>query len=199
MKEVKIKSIKCSERKEKIYDITVEDFGHYILDNGIVSHNTTDLFAKKVQGGGKGVAYNSSTVISMSKAKDQEGTGKAKVIHGSLATCTAVKNRFGRENGQVKIAINYDKGLVPHSGLFDIAEKTGHIISPSSGYYTVDATKFHGNVSEYTEKKMRKKEFDDGVLWETLLNAGFNSALGELYKYSSEALTVEDVLEDVVS
>ena len=51
MREVKIKEIRAVE-VEDIYDIEVGDLGHYILSNGIVSHNTMDMYSPKEQGGG---------------------------------------------------------------------------------------------------------------------------------------------------
>lgn len=48
----KIKKISLEKEKQSSYDITVKDVHHYILGNGIISHNTLDLFPKDVMKGG---------------------------------------------------------------------------------------------------------------------------------------------------
>ena len=49
---IKLKSIRKLEVKDTVYDINVEDVHHYILENGMVTHNTMDLFPKDVMKGG---------------------------------------------------------------------------------------------------------------------------------------------------
>jgi len=47
-KEIKVKNIEYLDEKETTYDVQIEDSHHYILDNGIISHNTQDLFPQAV-------------------------------------------------------------------------------------------------------------------------------------------------------
>ena len=72
MKNLKEKTVtKISKIKpEKVYDITVKDAEHYILDNGIISHNS--FFPGQVMGGGGGIKFASDYVCQLSKAKDKD-------------------------------------------------------------------------------------------------------------------------------
>lgn len=51
-KSLEVKSIEYIEDKEDVYDINVQDVHHYILENGMVTHNTMDLYPQdKMKGG----------------------------------------------------------------------------------------------------------------------------------------------------
>jgi len=83
MREIKIKNIK-NIPSEPVYDIEVGDHGHYILGNGIISHNSMgSMYSSTQSAGGSGVMYACSTVIHMSKIKGR-GTSKWKENIGRL-------------------------------------------------------------------------------------------------------------------
>jgi hypothetical protein len=50
--DLKIKSIKENIKKEFVYDISVKDSEHYILKNGLISHNTQSFISLTKAGGG---------------------------------------------------------------------------------------------------------------------------------------------------
>ena len=64
------KIIKKTVLKEsiKVYDFTVKDDHHYILENGVLSHNS--YVPTKDLGGGNGIKYAASNIIMLSKSKD---------------------------------------------------------------------------------------------------------------------------------
>lgn len=192
MKELKIKSITAI-KPEVVYDIEVGDIGHYILGNGIISHNSLDLYSRQIQQGGTGPAYNSSVIISMSKSKEEEGSGTNKEIVGSGMRCTSVKNRMAREKMVVRPVIDYTNGLSLYSGLFDLAINTGNIVSPKVGWYAykedIDAPAFDKDNPKGWVTGKRKREFNSANvdIWETILNSGFREALYEAFSYQSSA------------
>lgn len=49
---LKIKSVYPNEKRENVYDISVKDSEHYILKNGLVSHNTQSFISMMKAGGG---------------------------------------------------------------------------------------------------------------------------------------------------
>jgi len=142
----------------------------------VVNHeySTLELYSKKVQSGGTGPQYLSSITVSMSKSKEIEGA--AKTVIGSGVRCTSVKNRFGKEKSQVRIVIDYAKGITKHSGLFDVASEVGAITSPKNGWYKIEGD----------EKLYRKKEFHNtSPIWKTLFDGGLADKIIAQYTYAN--------------
>jgi hypothetical protein len=67
---MKILKIEKSQNKP-VYDIEIEGAEHYILENGIISHNS-------------GTKYAASVTIFLSKAQYKEGEERL----GNILTCT---------------------------------------------------------------------------------------------------------------
>ena len=52
LKEINVIKVSLEDKTDATYDITVKDVHHYILGNGIISHNTMDMFPQdKMKGG----------------------------------------------------------------------------------------------------------------------------------------------------
>jgi hypothetical protein len=117
-KGIKVQKVEHMEELETTYDINVEGSHHYILKNGIVSHNTQDLFPQTVQTGGEGLNYLASVIIYLSKAKledkdrDEMSTGSL----GSVITAMSRKNRLAKPK-KIKFEIDHAKGCNPYKGL----------------------------------------------------------------------------------
>jgi len=118
MDKIKISKIEHLVKLEKTYDIQVDGAHHYILKNGVISHNTQDLFPQTVQSGGEGLNYLASIIILLSKAKltdndkDEMSTGAM----GSIITAIARKNRLVKPK-KIKFEIDHSKGCNPFKGL----------------------------------------------------------------------------------
>jgi len=87
MKTKKIKSI-TSVGVGDVYDISVEKYENYILENGVVTHNS-------------GLQYAASTIIYLSKSKEKDGTE----IIGNIIRAKTQKSRLSKENQQVEIRV----------------------------------------------------------------------------------------------
>jgi hypothetical protein len=96
--EIKVKKIEYLDELETTYDVNIEGSHHYILKNGIISHNSQDLFPQAILTGGEGLMYLASTIVLLSKAKledkerDELSTGSV----GSTITALARKNRLAK-------------------------------------------------------------------------------------------------------
>lgn len=123
MKVVSIKKIE----QEPVYDITVEDQSHYVLENGIVTHNS-------------GLKYAASTIAMLSKKKEKDGDE----IIGNVIKVKMYKSRLSKEHGQAEVLLTYDKGLDRHYGLLDLAEKYEIIKKSSTRYELPDGSKVFG-------------------------------------------------------
>ncbi len=116
--ELKVKSVEFLTEKEDVYDINVEDVHHYILDNGIVTHNTMDLFPQDVMKGGNGLFYAASTIVFLSKAQLKSGEEDELDLNSSgiIVTAKAKKNRLAKPK-KVKFEISFEDGSNPYVGL----------------------------------------------------------------------------------
>lgn len=140
MKLIKIKKITKNE-KMKVYDIHVNNDYHYILDNGIVSHNS-------------GLRYSASTVLFLSKRKEKVDNE----VVGNVIHCKLDKGRFTKENSMVDVLLRYDTGLNKYYGLLPIAEKYGIFKKVSTRYEMPDGSKvFEKNIIENPEKYYTKQ------------------------------------------
>ena len=103
---LKIKSVKKLDSKKEVHDICIENASHYILEDGIISHNT-------------GAIYNASTILMLSKAKlkeekdmDEQDLGQS----GIIVTAKTVKNRMAKPK-KIKFEISFNGGANPYKGL----------------------------------------------------------------------------------
>jgi hypothetical protein len=104
------------EEKTKVYDIAVED-SHYILENGVVSHNSTQLYAASIVVG-----------IQKFKLKEDEDGNKTTDVKGIRSKIKVLKSRFSKPFEEIEVHITWDKGLDPYSGLIDLFEGKGLLV-----------------------------------------------------------------------
>jgi len=144
MKTLKIKSIKESGEGD-VYDITVNKYENYILENGVITHNS-------------GMKYSASTIVYLSKSKEKDG----KEVIGAIIRAKTYKSRLSKENQEVETRLYYDeRGLDRYYGLLELGE-IGGIWKNVAGRYEIDGKKIYGkeilkNPEEYfTEDLMQK-------------------------------------------
>ena len=132
----------------KVYDFTVENDHHYILSNGIVSHNS--YVPTRDMSGGEGLKYSASTIVYLSKKKDKDASGE---VVGNIIHCKTYKSRFTKENREVDVQLNFETGLNPFYGLVEIALKHGVFKKVSTRIELPDGTTaFEKNINENPEK-----------------------------------------------
>jgi len=146
--------------RHQVYDIAVEDAEHYILENGVVSHNSR---------------YAADIILFISKSQDKEGQGSAAVRVGSFLTVHNYKNRFAKEKEHVKLSLRYDRGLNKYYGLLEIAERSGLIKKIGQKYLLPDGE----SAKESTIYKHPEKYFTKDLL--DLIDLGAK----ELFEYGS--------------
>jgi len=121
---------------EQVYDITVDDQHHYILENGVVTHNS-------------GLKYAASTIAMLSKRKEKDGTD----VIGNIIKVKMHKSRLSKENSQIEVLLTYAKGLDRYYGLLELAEKYKIFKKVSTRYQLPDGTSCFGkNINEDPEK-----------------------------------------------
>ena len=105
LKQLKIKNVKKLDYTDNVYDLSIQNFNHYIDDKGIVHHNS-------------GLYYSASVVSFLSKAKLKEGEEDEMDLGQSGITVTfkTEKNRLAKPK-KVKFEISFVKGCNPFKGL----------------------------------------------------------------------------------
>jgi len=215
-KELKVKSIRKIEPK-KVFDMQIKDSHHYLLENGIVSHNSQDLFPTDIMGGGEGVMYSASTVVFMSIAKLDDKSGdfsfgaKDDYIQdsgqdGIRVTAKAKKNRLAKPM-KIKFDINWDQGTNPYKGLEAFcteenfekvgiargkADKDGNFVPGGTKWYVR-----HLGKTLYSKDLFTNQVFNEKVLdaLEPIIEEHFSYASYEeqerLYKLAEEELKAD--------
>jgi len=125
MKKLKIISKREIKSDLTVYDIEVADNHHYILKNGIISHNSIGAYfpTNEISGGG-GAKYNTSIIFVLSKSKltdkESEDVVKKEGIEtnkiGIVVTVTPFKQRFARPI-KIQFHIPFYKKPNPYVGL----------------------------------------------------------------------------------
>lgn len=111
----------------------------------------------KELGGGIGLKYAASTILTLSKSKDKTDEG----VVGNFIKCTNYKNRFVKENTQVETRLNYTSGLSRYYGLTDYAIKYGIFKKVSTRIELPDGSKvFEKNIDDDPEKYYTKDILD---------------------------------------
>jgi RecA/RadA recombinase len=111
----------------------------------------------KELGGGIGLKYAASNILTLSKSKDKTDSG----VVGNFIKCTNYKNRFVKENMNVETRLNYTSGLSRYYGLTDLAMKYNIFKKVSTRVELPDGTKvFEKNIDDEPEKYFTKDILD---------------------------------------
>lgn len=147
LQKTKIKS-KKSIGVQPVFDISVPGAHHYLLDSGVVSHNS-------------GFIYASSIVVAMKKLKlkEDEDGNKVSDVLGIRSACKIMKTRYAKPFESVQVKIPYSTGMSPTSGLVDMFEKMGILVK--SGNKLAYTSKETGEIisefrKNWTEDKLMK-------------------------------------------
>jgi len=142
----------------KVYDFTVDDVHHYVLDNDIITHNSYG--DPKTMSGGGGLKFAGSQIAMLSKRKHKDG----KEVIGNQIVVKMKKSRLSKENTESVVLLTYKHGLDRHFGLLELAEKYNIFKKVSTRFELPDGTKVFGksiitNPEKYfTEDIMKQLE-----------------------------------------
>lgn len=164
-----------------VYDITVADVNHYLLKNGVASHNT-------------GIIYSATQAFIISKAQDKVKDELA----GWKFTINVEKSRHVREKSKLPFIVHYEGGILKWSGMLDIALAAGAVIKPKVGWYQrVDL-----DTGEVLDGSFRERQtLTDDSFWEPIVaSKKFHEYVERRYSLSSDMkLNDSDEVDDVMS
>ena len=165
---MKIKSI-TPIGKRKVFDLSIKDAEHYVLENGVVTHNT-------------GSYYSADNIYILGRQQEKDGTE----ITGYNFIINVEKSRYVKEKSKIPIAVSFDGGIQKYSGLLDIAIEGKFVAKPSPGWYAKidrETGEILGKVrfadtqnKEFWNDILNNKEFSDfvakkyGIAYGNILN-----------------------------
>lgn len=148
-----------------VYDISVADVEHYILENGVVTHNTGQQYSSNIQ-----------LIIGRQQVKD------GKDLQGYDFVINIEKSRFVREKEKFTFQATFKEGINPYSGLLDIATELGFVERPTKQKYKVRLVDDNGEV-EILDKEWSRKQTDCAEFWGPLLKSQtFRQAVRDRYQ-----------------
>jgi hypothetical protein len=146
---MKIKSIKKIPKVE-VFDISVKDEQHYVLENGVVTHNSGPLLS-------------ANNVYFIGRSQEKDGTE----LSGYNFNITVEKSRTVKEKSKLPLTVMFDSGINKFSGLLDLALELKAVIKPSNGWYS----KVNLETGEVEEKKYRAADTQSDDFWAPILSS----------------------------
>lgn len=172
--------IKAIEKVGKlpVYDLSVDTAQHYLLENGVVSHNT-------------GQTYSASNIWIIGRQQDKNE--KTKTVEGYHFIINIEKSRYVIEKSKIPISVTFDSGINKWSGLLDVAIEANLVGSSGKGkYQRVDANgEFFG--PEYKEADI----IANSDVWEDIMDeTSLKQILIDKYKLSGNPLLQPEDIKD---
>jgi len=166
---MKIKSINLIGNRE-VYDLSVENSEHYILENGVITHNT-------------GIQYSADWALIVGRRQVKDDVTKEMLGYDFILNCD--KSRFIKEKSALVYSATYENGVDPYGGLLDIALVTGHVVKPKQGWFSRPGVD--------NDKNWRRKESSSDEFWGPILkDPTFDEEVGKLYLLSAGGTTTID-------
>lgn len=169
---MKIKSI-AAVGKRKVFDLSVKDAEHYVLENGVVTHNT-------------GSYYSADAIWILGRQQDKDADG----LSGYHFVINIEKSRYVKEKSKIPITVSFEGGINRWSGLLDVALDGGYIVKPKAGWYaTVDR-----DTGEVRQPSMRAGDIvDNKDFWMKMFSeTDFAKHIEKTYKMSHGAILGDD-------
>lgn len=171
VKKMKIKNIKKI-GKNKVYDISVKDAEHYILENGVITHNT-------------GAYYSANAIWFISRSQEKDGTD----LIGFKFNIKIEKSREVREGSKIPLLVTYEHGVSKWSGLLELALKLGYVQKPKNGWYMA----YDPQTEAALSGNLRAADTENKEFWDLLFDkTDFKAKIEQNYKLSGVALVEEE-------
>lgn len=141
-------------------------------------YSTMELYSKKIISGGQAILLSSNTAIIITRSQEKDG----KELQGFSFNLNIEKSRFVKERSVVPLVVRFDNGIDKNSGLLELALESGHVLSPSKGWYQKPGE----------ENKIRAREMDDSFWTEIVNDASFQEFIRAKYKLGYQKTSGEN-------
>lgn len=155
----------------------------------IINHTykSQDLFPVDVVSGGTGPYYSADNIYVI--AREQLKNNTTKQVVGFKFKIKADKSRFVKEKSMFELEVLFDRGISPWTGLMEMAEEGGFVVSPKQGSYSrVNILTGEVEEEEWKLKNTYCKEF-----WgDFLKDEAFNIWVQNRYQLANRPLIDEE-------
>ena len=111
-------------------------------------------YAEKLLKSGKQAFLSSDTIIFVTRSQVKE---KGEDLRGWSFNYRHIKSRVIKEQSKFEIEVLYDGGINKNSGLFELAQEFGYIISPKLGQYQIKSPFMNSNI----DKNIKRSTIED--------------------------------------
>jgi hypothetical protein len=119
--------------------------------------------------------YSSNDVWIIGRSQEKEGSE----LSGYTFTINVEKSRCVKEKSKIPLTVKFDGGIMPWSGLLDLALEMGFVAKPSMGWYQ----KVDMETGELVGTKVRAKDTETSEFWETIISdPNFDKAIQKKFK-----------------
>lgn len=171
---MKVKSVKHI-GKHQVYDLSVDEAEHYVLENGVVTHNTGGIYA-------------SNAIWIISKSQEKDGTD----LVGFNFTINIEKSRTVVERSKIPITVKFDSGIEKYSGMLELALESGIVQKPSNGWYSI----VDQDTGELGPKKRAADTGTDDFLGKVLQMPAFQEFIKKRYVLTYSQNTKDTDVEE---
>lgn len=148
------------------------------------------MFPKDIVSGGTGSYYSADAIWIIGRQQEKDKTTD-KDISGYKFIINIEKSRHVREKSRIPITVTFEGGIVKWSGLREVAEEEGYVVSPKKGFYQ-PCNPQTGELLD--EKNYRAREIDNSeAFWQNVFdNTNFAEAIHMKYRVGGSGVISED-------
>lgn len=148
------------------------------------------LFPRDIVGGGTGIYYSADNIWILGRQQDKVGSE----IKGYHFVINVEKSRYVKEKSKIPITVSWDAGVLPYSGLLNVALAGQYVAKPSAGWYSI----VDRSTGELREGKVREKDTLTEEFWKPILEeTDFKEFIKKQYQIGAESVvSMEDIVEE---
>ena len=127
------------------------------------TYKSQDFMPTDVVAGGTGAMYSADNVFIIGRSQEKDSNG----LSGYNFKIKVEKSRFIREKSVIDIIATFDNGILPYSGLVDVALECGYVEKVRSRGNVIQFQPKKGELMKIPEKKIAFPESKD--FWITIM------------------------------
>lgn len=153
------------------------------------TYKSQDFIPRDIVAGGEGSMFSSNSVFVIGKKQDKSSSGD---LNGWQFIIKIEKSRFIKEKSKLPITVHYGKGILPYSGLAELATQL-KIIKPCR----INRTTGYEYKDDENEIQIPASEIDRSAnFWDIIFtNTDFKQRVEDYYSLEVKAQDISDFIE----
>lgn len=147
------------------------------------------LFPKVIIPGGQAVTLSANTIFVITKSQEKAVDGG---LDGWNFNIGIHKSRTVKEKSRLSVRVLYDGGILPYSGLLELAIESKDVIKPNNGWYQlVDPI-----TGELIGNKVRAKDTETAAFLGTVIKREtFKTFIQDKFKLSNGTMLTDETID----